>query len=333
MFFGQSHPAAEAHVNAKSRSNLTLLNRFAFILFSYDVFTVREQNQLPAIAAWCDWESGEDWFFGIVLAHACVKEAFLWQNDESKSTRKRGTPCKNAKNEKSKKVRLNKKSIEISDSDDSAEGGDKPPPAQRTPTRNPLLTRAPARTPTRSPLTRTPSRTPTRTPNPQPTPTADQRSSGRLAPHSSPSSQRSPASARTPSLESAVSLSSVYFNIEHMMQQLNSKVASLTERLNQSQSSPSPVDQYPQPSLSSFAPGPLNFPPSSSSFSREHPYGSMAPASAPVSSIISQVISSNERIMESNQNLVWYATMNSGPPGVFRPRGMGSGGGGGGGGP
>lgn len=66
MFFGQSHPAAEAHVNAKSRSNLTLLNRFAFILFSYDVFTVREQNQLPAIAAWCDWESGEDWFFGVV---------------------------------------------------------------------------------------------------------------------------------------------------------------------------------------------------------------------------------------------------------------------------
>ena len=288
MFFGQEHPAAEAHVNARSQNNLTLLNRFAFI-----------------------------------ITHARVSRRLGWQNDESKSTRKRGTPAKNTKNEKSKKTRLNKrKTIEISDSDDGAEGDDDEPPLVRTPTRTP------ARNPS---LTRTPSRTPTRTPDPQPpTPTAaaDQSSSGRLAPHSSPSSQRLPSSARTPPLSS----SSVYFNIEHMMQQLNSQVASLTERLNQSQSSTSPVIQYHQPSLSSFAAGPLNFPPSSSSFSREHPYGSIALAPPPVSSIISQVISSNERIMESNQNLVWYATMNSGPPGVFRPRSMGSGGGGGGGG-
>ena len=36
---------------------------FFWILFE---ITVREQNQLPAIAAWCGWERGEDRFFGVV---------------------------------------------------------------------------------------------------------------------------------------------------------------------------------------------------------------------------------------------------------------------------
>ena len=37
------------------------------LVFFFKIFnTVREQNQLPAIAAGCGWESGEDWFLGVV---------------------------------------------------------------------------------------------------------------------------------------------------------------------------------------------------------------------------------------------------------------------------
>ena len=52
----------------KKKKKNTLHLSFFFLnqyFFLFEI-TVREQNQLPAIAAWCGWESGEDRFFGVV---------------------------------------------------------------------------------------------------------------------------------------------------------------------------------------------------------------------------------------------------------------------------
>lgn len=138
------------------------------------------------------------------------------------------------------------------------------------------------------------------------------------------SSSASPSSSLPPSTSSSCSSSSSSSscpsspNLEHVVQKLAEQVQTLTERLNQSSKSPgsnvNPGVPFPSSMSPSFTPGPLNFQ-SPLLFSGAHPYCSIASSTpVPVSSIISQVVASNDRIAQVNQNMVWYASMSQGPP-------------------